>query len=133
MAKKTNNTMCDRPDVEPTILVQPTDDPIMAELGCADRRLPDPLRMPQGLRLIGVVSQRWAREFEKFTKVYYEIHSDHAKYIMTENHQKPLDAAKCLALGECGCWSVEIHVYQDKVGKSHYQITRNTGARTGSF
>jgi hypothetical protein len=134
MARRVSSGTNGRVEAEAPIQIQSETEPVaMAEMGCADDQPIDLTAIPQGLRLIGTVVERWAREFEKFIKVFYEIQGDREKYILVENHQRPLDPAKCLALGECGCWLVEIHVYQDKTGKLHYQIVRNMGQRTGSF
>lgn len=126
--------MNDRLDTQQVSSIRPTDASAEGpDVEDANGRILDPTVMPQGLRLIGTVSQRWAREFDKFAKVFYEIQGDREKYVMAENQPKPLDPAKCLALGECGCWLVEVNVYQDKSGKIHYQLTRNTGERSGRF
>lgn len=95
--------------------------------GGVDDNLIDPGRMPQGLRLIGVIVSRLAREFETFVKVFYEVECGSDKYLMAEMMPKPLDPSICLGIGECGAWEVGVQAYQDKAGKLRTQLMRKTG------
>lgn len=86
----------------------------------------DPGQVAPGLRLIGTIVNRWAREFDTFIKVWYEVECGVDKHLMAQMCSKPLDPEQCLAIGECGAWEVWVHVYQDRKGNLHSQLTRKT-------